>query len=303
MSEADPSEAARPSKRDPGERGPAPLAAGLYVVATPIGNLGDLAPRAGDILCRADLVVCEDTRVTLRLLQYLKARRPLLAYNDHNAPAVRPRILEALAEGQTVALVSDAGTPCVSDPGFKLVRAAVEQGITVRAVPGPSAPLAALSIAGLPTDRFLFAGFLPARQAARRSALAELAALRATLLFLESPGRLAGFLEDAAEVLGPRQAAVTRELTKLYEEVRRGTLVELEAAYRDAQPPKGEITIVIGPPAEQAAAPADLDLRLRDALIEMPPRKAAAAVAEATGIPANQLYERILALRREDRGP
>ncbi|WP_207762034.1 16S rRNA (cytidine(1402)-2'-O)-methyltransferase [Arboricoccus pini] len=278
------------------------MAPGLYVVATPIGNLGDLSPRAGELLRKADLVLCEDTRVTMRLMQHLGIRRRLMAYNDHNAPMVRPIVMEKLRASECVALVSDAGTPCISDPGFKLVREAADAGIAVRAVPGASAVLAALSIAGLPTDRFLFAGFLPPRQAARRSTLTGLAALDATLVFLESPGRLADMLADAAATLGQRQAAVARELTKLFEEVRRGPLEELAAHYAHEGQPKGEITVVIGPPSGDVATPADLDQRLRDALLEMRPRQAAAAVASATGLPVNRLYERILELRRLDEG-
>ncbi|MDX6751551.1 16S rRNA (cytidine(1402)-2'-O)-methyltransferase [Geminicoccaceae bacterium 1502E] len=273
-------------------------------MATPIGNLGDLSPRAREVLASADLVACEDTRVTGRLLHLTGARNRLQAYNDHNAPEVRPRLLAMLAEGKTVALVSDAGTPCISDPGYKLVREAVEAGAAVHAVPGPSAVLAALSVAGLPTDRFLFAGFLPSRSMARRAALAELAPIRATLVFLEAAPRLVAMLAEAAEVLGGREAAVMRELTKLHEEGRRGPLAELAQHYAEAGAPKGEIVVVVGPPAAEASRPdpARVDAALREAARRLRPREAAAEVAAASGLPANELYRRLMELKNEDRG-
>jgi 16S rRNA (cytidine1402-2'-O)-methyltransferase len=277
----------------------------LWVVATPIGNLGDLSPRARSVLEEADLVVCEDSRVTGGLLHKLGIKASLAVYNDHNAPEVRPHLLQRLNAGAAVALVSDAGTPCISDPGYRLVRAAHEAGIPVRAVPGPSAPAAALSIAGLPTDRFLFAGFLPPRTSARRSALDELAAVRATLVLLESGPRLAALLADAFAVLGPREAAVARELTKLHEEVRRGTLASLAAAYATAPAPKGEIVLLIGPPAATPAEAADegaVDRALLTALRDHRPRDAAALVAAASGLPANRLYRRIVELRTRRAG-
>ncbi len=270
------------------------------MVATPIGNLGDLTPRALEVLAGADVVACEDTRVTGLMLHRLGGRRNLIAYNDHNAPQVRPRLLAELGAGRTVALVSDAGTPCIADPGLKLVREAAAAGVAVRAVPGASAVMAALSVAGLPTDRFLFAGFLPPRRAARRAALAELAPVPATLVVLEAPGRLAACLADAAELLGPREAAIARELTKLFEEVRRGDLGTLAAAAAAAGPPKGEIVLVIGPPDARAAPTVDaaaVDAALAEAARTRRPRAAAAAVAATTGLPVNELYERLRQLR------
>lgn len=288
---ADPIERAMESKLDPG----------LWVVATPIGNLGDVTARARDVLAGADLVICEDTRITSRLMARIGARRPMVSYNDHNAPRVRPELLAKLRGGAALALVSDAGTPCISDPGFKLVRAALDEGMPVRAVPGPSSVTAALSIAGLPTDRFLFVGFLPPRTAARRAALDEIAQVRATLVILESPGRLAALLAAAAASLGTREAAIARELTKVFEEVRHGTLGELAAHYAAAAMPKGEIVVLIGPPASVAAASLeDVDARLGEALARLPPRRAAAEVAKATGRAANELYARVLERRRGD---
>jgi 16S rRNA (cytidine1402-2'-O)-methyltransferase len=276
-------------------RKPAP---GLYVVATPIGNLEDLSRRAERILATVDLVLCEDTRLTGRLLQHLARRPPLLRYDEHTGAKVRPQVLARLQEGAAVALVSDAGTPLVSDPGFKLVRAAGEAGITVIAIPGPSAVLAALSIAGLPTDRFLFQGFLPTKAGPRAQVLRELAAVPASLVVFEAPQRLASFLTEAAAALGPRAAAVARELTKMHEEVRRDRLDRLAAHYVAAGPPRGEIVVVIGPPeAAPELDPAAVEAALVDAMARQKPRAAAAEVAAATGLPANLLYQRALALR------
>jgi 16S rRNA (cytidine1402-2'-O)-methyltransferase len=279
------------------------LAPGLYLVATPIGNLEDLTRRAERVLAAADLVVCEDRRVTSRLLQHLGLRRPLGLYHDHNAEAARPELLQRLRAGGSVALVSDAGTPAISDPGYKLVREAAGQGSAVFPIPGPSAVMAALIASGLPTDRFLFQGFLPPRTMGRRRVLAELAAVPATLVLFESTQRLADMLEDAAAVLGPRPAAVGRELTKLHEEFRRGTLTELAAGYAAGGPPKGEVVVVIGPPAEDAKIMDDtaVDRLLRDALRVHKPRQAATAVAGASGRTPNDLYRRALALAREPR--
>ena len=277
------------------------LAPGLYLVATPIGNLEDLTRRAERVLATADLVACEDRRITSRLMGHLGLRRPLSLYHEHNAEAARPERLGRLQAGESVAVVSDAGTPAVSDPGFKLVRAALDQGSDVYPVPGPSAVLAALIASGLPTDRFLFQGFLPPRSAARRRILAELAPVPATLVLFESPQRLAEMFDDAAAVLGSRQAAVARELTKLHEEHRRGTLADLAAHYAAAGPPKGEAVVVIGPPAADADAlgDAEVDQLLRTALLAEKPRRAAADVAAATGRSANELYRRALTLARD----
>ena len=269
---------------------------GLYLVATPIGNLGDISPRALDVLRAADLIACEDTRHTGSLLARFGIKAALQAYYDHNAAKVRPLLLRRLAGGALVALVSDAGTPLISDPGYKLVRDALAQGSFVTAVPGPSALLAALCIAGLPTDRFYFGGFLPAKAGARRQALQDAARVPATLVFFDSPQRLAESLADMAVVLGARDAAVARELTKLHEEVRRGPLPELAAAYAAEPAPRGEIVIVVGPAPEEAAAAVDIDAALRRALVTMSVREAAAAVAAATGAPKREVYRRALAL-------
>jgi 16S rRNA (cytidine1402-2'-O)-methyltransferase len=274
------------------------LAPGLYLVATPIGNLGDITRRAETVLAAADVVVCEDRRVTSRLLRHLGLSRPLGLYHEHNAEAARPELLARLAAGGTVALVSDAGTPAVSDPGYKLVRDALRQGSRVHPVPGPSAALAALVASGLPTDRFLFQGFLPPKSAARRRVLEELAPVRATLLLFEAPHRLAETLADCAAVLGDRPAVVARELTKLYEELRPGTLRDLAGSYAAESPPKGEIVVVVGPPeaGDLVEDDATVDALLAAALREKKPRLAASEVAAATGRSANELYKRALAL-------
>lgn len=232
------------------------LAPGLYVVATPIGNAADITLRALSVLREVDAIACEDSRVTAKLLARHDIRAKLMAYHEHNAARVRPQILARLAAGGRIALVSDAGTPLVSDPGYKLVRGCIEAGIPVVPLPGPSAPLAALVLSGLPSDRFLFAGFLPAKAAARRKIFSELAAVPATLLFFESAQRLSESLADMADVLGDRPAAVAREITKLFEECRRGSLAELAAHYRDAGPPKGEIVVVCGGATEENQADA-----------------------------------------------
>jgi len=287
---------AEPSEASPGSKSPAP---GLYLVATPIGNLGDVTLRAIDLLGRVDLVACEDTRMTERLLQRHGIRARLTPYHDHNAERVRPALLRRLAGGASLALVSDAGTPLVSDPGYKLVREAIAAGIPVTALPGPSAALVALQLSGLPTDRFLFAGFLPSRDAARRRALAELAKVPATLVFFETAPRLAETLAAMAEILGDRPAAVARELTKLFEEVRRDGTAALARHYAEAGPPKGEIAVVVGPPSEPVpAAPGEIDAALAAALARMSLKDAVAAVAAATGEPRRDVYARALALQR-----
>jgi 16S rRNA (cytidine1402-2'-O)-methyltransferase len=276
-------------------------AAGLYLVATPIGNLDDITLRALKILTAADLIACEDTRVTGQLLRLLGIDGGRLTpYHEHNAERARPALLARLRDGAVVALVSDAGTPLISDPGYRLVGDAVAAGLPVTSVPGASAVLTALQLSGLPSDRFLFAGFLPVKSGARRSALAELAAVPASLIFYESPHRLADSLDDMARVLGAeRPAAMARELTKLYEEVRRGRLADLAAHYAAAGPPKGELVLVIGPPAAAAAPTAgELDQRLGQAMAEMSLRDAAAVVAAATGLPKRDVYARAVQLSR-----
>lgn len=275
----------------------APLAPGLYLVATPIGNLRDITLRALDVLAAADLVLAEDTRVTGKLLSAYGLSARLERYDEHAAERMRPRVLQALAEGRRVALVSDAGTPLVSDPGYRLVRDAVEAGAAVFPIPGASALLAGLTVAGLPTDRFLFAGFPPPKAAARRTFLEELAGVRATLVFFEGGSRLAASLADMAAVFGPREAAVARELTKLYETVVRGPLPELAADPRlDA--PKGEIVIVVAPGREAEATAQDADTALSDALQRLRPAEAAAEVAKALGLPRRDLYRRAMELRK-----
>jgi 16S rRNA (cytidine1402-2'-O)-methyltransferase len=277
------------------------LTPGLYLVATPIGNLGDVTARALDILRQADRIFCEDTRVTRRLLARYGIAATLEAYHDHNAERARPAVLAALRRGERVALVSDAGTPLLSDPGYKLVRAAIAEGLAVTAAPGPSAAVTALILSGLPPDRFFFAGFLPPRQAARRRALETLRGLDATLIFYEGASRLGASLSDMAEVFGGRGAAVARELTKLHEEVRRGGLIELARHYHDAEPPRGEIVIVVGPPRPPEPDLAGFDERLRAAVEEFGVRDAAVKLAAETGLPRTELYRRALALRGGER--
>ena len=275
------------------------LAPGLYVTATPIGNARDVTLRALDVLNGADLIAAEDTRVTSKLLAIFGIQKPLTAYNDHNAPRERPRLLKRLREGARVALVSDAGTPLVSDPGYKLVREALGEGIAVHAVPGASAPLAALALAGLPTDRFVFTGFLAAKSGERRSALESLKTLRATLLLFEAPQRLAESLADMADILGPRPAAVARELTKLHEEVRRGDLASLARQYAVEDPPKGEITLVVGPAEDAATDLRRVDRALDQALAFMPLRAAVDLVAEMLDAPRREVYARALAMKKD----
>jgi 16S rRNA (cytidine1402-2'-O)-methyltransferase len=274
------------------------LAPGLHVVATPIGNLADITIRALETLAAADVIACEDTRVTRKLLDRYGITTPLTPYHDHNAAIARPKILARLAAGEAVALVSDAGTPLVSDPGFKLVREARAGGHAVTTAPGSSAVLAALSVASLPTDRFYFEGFLPAKDAARRSRIAELACIPATLVLFETGPRLAAALADLAAGLGVREVAVCRELTKLYEEVRRGDLATLAHDYAGAPEPKGEIVIVVAPPAAEQADAHDVDAMLRDALGRVSVKDAVAEVAAASGLPRRTVYQRALALAK-----
>jgi 16S rRNA (cytidine1402-2'-O)-methyltransferase len=271
------------------------LEAGLYVTATPLGNSRDITLRALNVLQSCDIIAAEDTRVTAKLLSIYGISKPLKSYNDHNASLERPRLLARLRDGARVALVSDAGTPLISDPGYKLVREAAAEGIAVHTIPGPCAALAALSIAGQPTDRFLFVGFPPGRSGERRTFLTELQSVRATLVFYESPQRLAESLLDMAAIFGQRSAAVARELTKFHEEVRRGSLSELADAF--AAPPKGEITIVVAPPERPVPDHARADKLLDSALAFMPVRAAADLVAEALKMPRRETYERALARR------
>ena len=268
-------------------------------MATPIGNLRDITLRALDVLAAADLVLAEDTRVAARLLSAYGLAKRLERYDEHAAARARPVALAALAGGARVALVPDAGTPLVSDPGYRLVREAIAAGAPVFAVPGPSAALAALAVAGLPTDRFLFAGFPPPRSAARRAFLEGLKSVRATLVLFEGVSRLGASLADMAAVLGPRPAAVARELTKLHETVVRGDLVAL-AANPALAAPKGEVVVVIGPPAEAATEPAsasEAEAALKEALARLPPAEAAREVAAATGLARRDLYRRAIALK------
>ncbi|PJK28399.1 16S rRNA (cytidine(1402)-2'-O)-methyltransferase [Minwuia thermotolerans] len=288
-----------PVETDP--RRPKP-GSGLYVVATPIGNLGDISERAREVLASADLVLAEDRRMAARLLQHIGVRTTVANYHEHNAARARPDILRRLAEGQVIALTSDAGTPLISDPGYRLVDEALEAGVAVRAVPGPSAVIAALSVSGLPTDRFMFVGFPPPKQAARRSFLAEVAGIAATLVFYESPRRLPDCLRDMAAVLGDRPAAVARELTKLHEEVRRGGLPDLADHYTAAGPPKGEIVIIVGPPAAAETDWAAIDRELADRLTGESLRDAVDAVAAGSGAPRKAVYRRALALKNGDGG-
>jgi 16S rRNA (cytidine1402-2'-O)-methyltransferase len=295
---------APPTESEPLAWSPAhKLAPGLHLVATPIGNLGDITLRALWVLRNADRILCEDTRVTARLLAHFAIDKPLELYHDHNADRVRPAVLEALRRGETLALVSDAGTPLVSDPGFKLVREALAENLPVTAAPGPSAALTALILSGLPPDRFAFAGFLPPRAGARRQVLAEWAALPATLIFFEGPSRLAASLSDMAEILGGRDAAVARELTKRHEEIRRGALPGLAEHYRQVGAPRGEAVIVVGPPAAAPAQVIDVDARLRALLAARTLRDAVAQLAAETGLSRRALYERALVLQHRETAP
>ncbi len=269
---------------------------GLYVVATPIGNLADMSQRAILILEAADIVAVEDSRVTGKLLHHLGLKKKMRRYNDHSSEADRLGLVAAARDG-VVALVSDAGTPLISDPGYKLVRAAREAGVEVYAAPGPSAAIAALSICGLPTDRFMFAGFLPSKAKAKADALAELAGIKATLVFYESGPRLAATLAAIAETYGDREVAVARELTKKFEEVVTGSASELAERYAE-QEPKGEIVLVVGPPSEEVAAEAgDVDTALRQALKTMSAAKAAGGIAKRFGLERSDVYARATELK------
>jgi 16S rRNA (cytidine1402-2'-O)-methyltransferase len=273
-----------------------PLDPGLYIVATPIGNLSDLSPRAASVLAAVDLIAVEDSRVTAKLLHHIGARRPMKPYHDHSDEGVRRDLVERMAT-QAVALVSDAGTPLISDPGYKLVRDARSAGIPIVTIPGPSAVISALTLAGLPTDRFAFFGFLPAKAAARATTIAEAADFRGSLVFYESGPRLGASLAALAEGLGDRPAAVAREISKKFEETICGSLSELARRYEGA-PPKGEIVIVVGPPGEkEAPGEEEIDSALREAMTRLSPSRAAAAVAVTLGLPRRSVYERAQALK------
>jgi 16S rRNA (cytidine1402-2'-O)-methyltransferase len=269
------------------------LPPGLHIVATPIGNLGDLSPRAADTLRNADHILAEDTRVTGKLLAHIGAKVPMTRYDDHTSEAERERVMARLGE-EAIALVSDAGTPLISDPGYKLVRAARAAGHAIHTVPGPSALIAALTLAGLPTDRFLFLGFLPAKAKARSEAIMEVASVGATLILYESGPRLGATLSALAEQLGSRDGAVAREISKLHEECVTGTLAALAERYAD-KPPKGEIVVIVGPPPEvPEASNEELDTALDEALSRLSPSRAAAAVADKLGVPRKRAYARAL---------
>jgi 16S rRNA (cytidine1402-2'-O)-methyltransferase len=303
-SKTDPGTSAEPSDSQAPEQS---RIHGLVVVATPIGNAGDISLRALAVLKSADAILCEDTRVSMKLLARHGIRRPLIAYHEHNAERMRPKILGRLRRGESLALISDAGTPLVSDPGYKLVQAVIADGLPLTALPGPSAALAALVLSGLPPDRFFFAGFLPVRGTQRRQELAEMARIPGTLIFYEAANRLPAALADMLVVLGPRPAAVARELTKLFEEVRRGDLASLAAHY-SAGPPRGEVVVVVGPPIAQGPAEASLlDSALTEALASMSLRDAVDRVAATTGEPRRVVYVRALALAdksaKRDSGP
>ena len=281
-------------------RKPPPLVPGLHIVATPIGNMRDITLRALDVLREADLIACEDTRVFAKLASHYGIAAPTVAYSDATQDAAEPRIVRALAAGKRVALVSDAGMPLISDPGYRLVRAALAGDHVVTSAPGASAVPMALALSGLPTDRFFFGGFLPARESERRRAIAAAAAVPATLVFFEAPHRLAASLVDLAELLGPRPAAIARELTKLFEEVRRGPLTELAQHYALHPDVRGEIVLVIGPPGETEAPAAErLDEALRGAMAGASVKDAAAEVAARYGLRRRDVYARALELKRE----
>jgi 16S rRNA (cytidine1402-2'-O)-methyltransferase len=272
---------------------------GLYLVATPIGNLADISLRALEVLAGCDVIACEDSRVSRKLTERYGIETPLTPYHEHNAAEARPKILARLARGEAVALVSDAGTPLISDPGYKLVRAAQDAGYAVTAIPGASSVLTALNVAGLPTDRFFFEGFLPPKQAARQKRIAALGAIPATLVLFESGPRLAATLADLAEGLGPRAAAICRELTKLHEEVRRGDLASLARDYAQGGETRGEIVIVVAPPEEAETETADVDDMLRRALTRVSLKDAVGEVALASGRSRREVYQRALELTKD----
>lgn len=280
---------------------PRPVTPGLYIVATPIGNLRDITLRALDVLRAADVVLAEDTRVAGKLLSAYDIKKPLLRYDDHAGPQVLPQIIERLRAGHVVAQISDAGTPLISDPGFRLVEVARETGANVHPIPGASSVLAALCLAGLPTDRFMFAGFLPNKSAARRTALSDLAPIASTLIFFETGPRLHESLKDMAEVLGDRQACICRELTKLYESAYHGPLSALVADPHLAEP-KGEIVIIVAPPAEERPSADNLEEALKLALEQYSPSDAAQQLAQMFGLPRKVIYQKALEMKGRDRG-
>ncbi|HWV51370.1 16S rRNA (cytidine(1402)-2'-O)-methyltransferase [Pseudorhodoplanes sp.] len=278
----------------------AKLAGGLYLVATPIGNLGDITLRALQTLAGADLIACEDTRVSRKLLEHYGIATPTTAYHDHNATAARPGLLKRIADGGSVALISDAGTPAISDPGFKLVREAREAGLPVIALPGASSLLTALVASGLPTDRFLFEGFLPAKATQRRSRITELSRIPASLVLFEGGSRIASTLSDLADVLGDREAAICRELTKLHEEVRRESLPVLAQHYAGDAETRGEFVIVVAPPQAAGVPQADdVDTLIRAALARVSVKDAVGEIVAATGLPRRDIYQRALELAKE----
>jgi len=276
------------------------LDGGLYLVATPIGNLGDISIRALQTLASADLIACEDTRVSRKLLEHYGIAAALTLYHEHNAQAARPKLLSRIAEGAAVALISDAGTPLISDPGFKLVREAHEAGLAVHAIPGASSVLTALTVSGLPTDRFFFEGFLPAKASQRRSRIAELVRIPASLVLFESGPRIADTLADLAATFGTREASICRELTKLHEEVRRDELPTLAAHYAGDAETRGEFVVVIAPPSEEAQPQAeDVDAMIRSALARISVKDAVAEIVAATGLPRRDVYQRALELAKD----
>ncbi len=302
QSQKSPQTADNSLKRASGAADQSILGPGLYVTATPIGNLRDITLRALDALGACDLILCEDTRVTRKLLDAYAIKKPVQAYHDHNAAKIRPRVIARLEAGERICLVSDAGTPLIADPGYRLVGACAERGIPVVSLPGASAPLAALSVAGLPTDRFLFAGFLPTKVGARRRLLDELAPIEATLAFLEAPSRLAKSLSDMADALGPRPGVIARELTKKFEELRRADLSVLAAYYASAPMPKGEIVILAGPPEKAVRSPEEIDALVRStagSVAELPTKAAAAALSGELKLPRRAVYSVLLALKKE----
>ena len=280
---------------------PAPaLGPGLYLVATPIGNLGDITLRALQTLAAADQIACEDTRVSRKLLEHYGIATPTTPYHDHNAAAVRPALLKRIADGAAVALISDAGTPAISDPGYKLVRDAREHGLAVTALPGASSVLTALVASGLPTDRFLFEGFLPAKAMQRRDRIAELSRIAASIVLFEGGSRIAATLSDLAAGFGDRDAAICRELTKLHEEVRRAALPDLAAHYAGDAETRGEFVIVVAPPGEEEAPQADdVDALIRAALSRVSVKDAVGEIVAATGLPRRDVYQRALELAKE----